>query len=50
MNILKRALLACLRIAFIGALKLTLFTYILLLPDAAIASAAPESNGGPACG
>jgi hypothetical protein len=45
MNILKRALLACLRVAFIGALKLSLFTYILFLPDAAVASAAPESNG-----
>ena len=45
MNILKRMLTGTLRLAFFGALKAALYTYMLFLPDSTLASTAPESNG-----
>ena len=44
MNILKRALLGSLRIAFFGALKAALCVFILFLPDATFAGT--EQRGG----
>ena len=45
MNILKRMLTGTLRLAFFGALKAALYTYMLFLPDSTLASTASESNG-----
>ncbi len=46
MHILRLALLAVVRIAIFGALKLALYAYILTLPDTALAGAAAKRNGG----
>ena len=43
MNILELALLGCLRIAFLGALKAALFAYTLFLSDTAVASSRPKA-------
>ena len=45
MNILQRMLTGTLRLAFFGALKAALYTYMLFLPDSTLASSAPEGNG-----
>ena len=45
MNILKRVLTGTFRLAFFGALKAALYTYMLFLPDSTFASTASESNG-----
>ena len=45
MNILKLALLASLRIAFFGSLKVALCAYTLFLSDTAFAGPAREGNG-----
>lgn len=45
MNILKRMLTGTLRLAFFGALKAALYTYMLFLPDSTLASTASEGNG-----
>jgi hypothetical protein len=45
MNILKFALLYCLRVAFFASLKVALFAYTLFLSDAAFASNVSEGNG-----
>ena len=45
MNILKRMLTGTLRLAFFGALKAALYTYMLFLPDSTLASSASEGNG-----
>jgi hypothetical protein len=44
-NILKRALLGSLRIAFFGALKVALCVYILFLPDATFAGSEQQRGG-----
>jgi hypothetical protein len=45
MNILKIALLYCLRVAFFASLKVALLAYTVFLSDTALASNVSEGNG-----
>jgi hypothetical protein len=45
MNIFKLVLLSSLRLAFFGVLKVSLFIYIIVLPDTPLVGVEPDGDG-----